>query len=195
MANMNSKTSFINKIINESIETKKNLSEKTLNDILLSANKCISCIKNKGKILICGNGGSAADSQHFAAELVSKFKLERQALPALALTTNTSIITAIANDYEFKNIFSRQIEALGRKNDILFAISTSGNSENVLEAIKQAKKQHLFTIGLTGATGGKMKSLCDILLEVPSKDTPRIQESHILIIHIICELIEKYFKK
>ena len=192
---MNSKTSSIQEIINKSIETKKNFSQKMLNDILLSANKCVSCIKNKGKILICGNGGSAADSQHFAAELISKFKLERKALPAIALTTNTSIITAISNDYEFKNIFSRQIKALGQKNDILFAISTSGNSENILEAVKQAKKQHIFTIGLTGEPGGKMKTLCDISLQVPSKNTPRIQESHILIIHIICELIEKHFKK
>lgn len=192
---MNSKSNLIQEIIKESIETKKKLSEKTLNDLILSAEKCISCIKNKGKILICGNGGSAADSQHFATELVSKFQLERKGLPAISLTTNTSTITAIGNDYGFEKIFSRQIEAIGQKNDVLFAISTSGNSKNIMEAIKTAKKLNIFTIGLTSESGGKMKNKCDITLHVPSENTPRIQECHIMIIHIICELIEKAFHK
>lgn len=191
---MNSKK-LVKTIIGKSIETKKKFSEKPLENIILAANKCISCIKNRGKILICGNGGSAADSQHFAAELVSKFKLERRGLPAISLTTNTSTITAIGNDYSFEKIFSRQIESIGQKNDILFVISTSGNSKNILESIKAAKKMKIFVIGLTGKSGGKMKNTCDITLQVPSENTPRIQECHIMIIHIICELIEKAFYK
>lgn len=143
--------------------------------------------------MICGNGGSAADSQHFAAELVSKFRRERKALPAIALTVNTSVITAISNDYDYKKIFSRQIEALGENGDVAFFISTSGNSKNIIEAIGIAKKLGLFTIGMTGEDGGEMQNLCDLVLNVPSNKTPRIQEGHILIIHILCELIEKEF--
>ncbi|MBI4975661.1 D-sedoheptulose 7-phosphate isomerase [Candidatus Peregrinibacteria bacterium] len=192
---MNFKTDLIQKIINESIETKENLNKKILKNILLSVNKYISCVKNKKKILICGNGGSAADSQHFAAELVSKFKLERNGLPAISLTSNTSTITAVGNDYSFDRIFARQIEAIGQKGDILFIISTSGNSENIIKAIKTAKTLGIYIIGLTGKSGGKMANTCDILLQVPSENTPRIQECHIMIIHIICELIEKAFYK
>ncbi|KKQ72085.1 MAG: phosphoheptose isomerase, D-sedoheptulose 7-phosphate isomerase [Candidatus Peregrinibacteria bacterium GW2011_GWC2_39_14] len=172
---------------------KESFPETLIEKIEQSASKIIFSLKKGKKILICGCGGSASDSQHFAAELVSKYKLERKALPAIALTVNSSIVTAISNDYSFKTVFSRQIEALGGPGDILFAISTSGNSEAVLEALKCAKKQTMYSIGLTGEGGGKMKECCDLSLNVPSKETPRIQESHILIIHIICELVEKAF--
>lgn len=166
-----------------------------LKNIELAADKIVTVFKHGGKLLVCGNGGSAADSNHFAAELVCKYKRVRRALPAVSLAANMSIITAIGNDYDFNKVFSRQIEALGEKKDILFAISTSGNSSNIIEALKQAKKQRLYTIGLSGVTSGKMKNLCDLMLCVPSKETPRIQESHILIIHIICDLIERVYAK
>lgn len=151
----------------------------------------ISAFKKNKKVLICGNGGSAADSQHFAAELVGRFKKERKALPAISLTTNTSIITAIGNDYGFENIFSRQIEALGDEGDILIGISTSGNSKNVVKAVKEARKKNIKAIGLLGSGGGLLKDLCDISLVVGSDDTPRVQESHILVIHLICDIIEQ----
>ena len=143
------------------------------------------------KILIIGNGGSAADSQHFAAELMVRFKKERSPYPAIALTTDSSILTAHGNDYNFKTIFRRQVEALGSKGDCLFALSTSGTSPNIIEAISAAKKKKLFVIGLTGAEGGKMKDMCDIIIRVPSDNTARIQENHIFIIHILCQLLEQ----
>jgi len=149
--------------------------------------------QKEGRLLIAGNGGSAADSQHFAAELVGRFKKERQALPAIALTTNSSILTALANDYSFDKVFSRQIEALARKGDVFFAISTSGNSANIIEALKTAKSKECFTIGLTGKTGNQMSEFSDILIKADSEDTPRIQENHILIIHAICEIIENFY--
>lgn len=156
-----------------------------------AAENIINSFQKGGKLLIAGNGGSAADAQHFAAELVGKFKKERKALPAIALCTNTSILTAIANDYSFDKVFSRQVEALAKKGDVFFGISTSGNSLNIIEALKTAKRMNCFTIGLTGKTGGNMGKICDILINVDSEETPRIQETHILIIHILCELIEK----
>ncbi len=142
------------------------------------------------KILICGNGGSAADAQHIAAEIVGRYKKERRGLPAIALTTDTSALTAIANDYGYKRVFDRQIEALANKGDLLIAISTSGNSKNIINAIKSAKSQGCRTIGLSGRDGGKMDDLCDINVVVPSDDTPRIQEMHILIGHIISQAID-----
>ena len=149
-------------------------------------------IFNSGnKLLIVGNGGSAADAQHFAAEIVSRFKMERPGLPALALSTDTSIITAIGNDYGFECVFSRQIEALAVTGDCVIGISTSGNSLNVLKALERARGQGCFTIGLLGNDGGSIKSQCDIPLVIPSKDTPRVQEAHIIIIHVICDLIEQ----
>lgn len=166
-----------------------------MKNIEQAAKAILKSFKAGRKLLICGNGGSAVDSNHFAAELVCKYKRERRALPAIVLTANTSILTAVGNDYGFEHVFSRQVEALGRRGDVLFAISTSGNSRNVIEALKQAQKQGLYTIGLSGATGGKMKNFCDLTLCVPSKETPRIQESHILIIHIICDLIERAYAK
>jgi D-sedoheptulose 7-phosphate isomerase len=138
-----------------------------------------------------GNGGSASDAQHMAAELIVRFKIERESIPAIALTTDTSVITSIGNDYDFNKIFSRQCESLVNENDVVIAISTSGNSDNVINGVLKAKEKGSFVIGLTGNSGGKLKSSADILLDVPSDDTARIQEGHRVIIHSLCELIEK----
>ena len=148
------------------------------------------CLKKKGKILICGNGGSAADAQHFAAELSGRYKKERRALAGIALTTDTSALTAIGNDYGFEFVFSRQVEALGVAGDVLIGISTSGKSENVLNAFKKARQMGIKCVGLSGKGGGAMNELCEINLVVPSDDTARIQEMHILSIHSICQIID-----
>ena len=180
----------INAIFDDSIDVinkSKNLSEK-INE---SALKIISCIKNNGKVVLFGNGGSASDAQHMTAELIGRFKVDSNPIPAIALTTDTSVITSIANDYDFDEIFSRQCEALVNKNDIVIAISTSGNSSNIIKGIIEAKEKQSFVIGLTGNSGGKLKSEVDLLLDVPSNDTARIQESHRIIIHSLCQLIEK----
>lgn len=155
-----------------------------------AAKKIIAVLKNGGKVIVFGNGGSAADSQHMAGELVGRFKKERKGIPAIALTANTSIITALANDYSYNIIFKRQLEALGNKNDIAIGISTSGRAKNVIEAVKAAENMGMATLALTGAGGGELKGLAGLSIVVPSNDTPRIQEAHILIIHILCELIE-----
>ena len=155
------------------------------------AEELIRVYRAGGKVLIFGNGGSAADAQHIAAELAGKYYMDRKPLPAEALTVNTSVLTAIGNDYGFEKIFARQIEALGNPGDIAIGISTSGNSPNVIEGIRAAKKKGMITIGLTGADGGQLKNEVDYCICVPSKDTPRIQEVHILIGHIWCELIER----
>ena len=147
--------------------------------------------KDGSKLLVMGNGGSAADAQHFAAEIVGRFKLERAALPAIALSTDTSILTAIGNDYGFDVVFRRQIEALATAGDVVVGISTSGNSPNVMKALELAQERGCLTIGLLGKDGGSIKAFCDLALVVPSSDTPRIQEGHITIIHIICDLVEK----
>ncbi|QGP92679.1 Phosphoheptose isomerase [Neomoorella glycerini] len=152
---------------------------------------CARALSAGGKLLLFGNGGSAADAQHLAAEMVGRFKKERDALPALALTTNTSILTAIGNDYEFESIFERQIAALCRIGDVAIGISTSGNSSNVLRGLKKAKEVGATAVGLLGSGGGKILPLCDIAIVVPSSNTPRIQEAHIFIGHILCELIEE----
>jgi len=144
-----------------------------------------------GKLLIMGNGGSAADAQHFSAEIIGRFKLERPALPAIALTTDSSILTAIGNDYGFDAVFSRQVEGLGRPGDVVFGISTSGNSPNVFAALSKARSLGCKTVALTGRDGGTLKTVADISIIVPSNDTPRIQEGHVTIIHIICDLLEK----
>ena len=180
----------IKELFEESIRVKSVVMNTISDDISKAAQLIIDSLSAGNKILICGNGGSAADAQHFAAEMIGRFKVERKAIPAISLTTNTSIITAWGNDYSFDTIFERQIEALGKSGDVLFGISTSGNSKNVLLAMKKAKELGLRTIGLLGADGGKIKEYSDIALIVPSNDTPRIQESHITIIHILCELIE-----
>jgi D-sedoheptulose 7-phosphate isomerase len=151
----------------------------------------VATYQNGGKVLIAGNGGSAADAQHIAAELVSRFSFERPALPAMALTTDTSILTAISNDYGYESLFSRQLEASGRPGDVFIAISTSGNSPNIVRALETAAGIGLISVGLTGATGGKMADLCRYCLNIPSTDTPRIQEGHITIGHILCASTEQ----
>jgi len=165
-------------------------SEGYIDDIARAAQIIRDCIQREGKLMFCGNGGSAADAQHLAAEFVGRFGRERRAYPAIALTTNTSIMTAIGNDYSFDVVFARQIEAIAEKSDVLVAISTSGNSLNVVRAAETAQRIGVKVIGMTGAGGGKLKELCDCCLCVPSSSTPRIQEIHILMGHIICELVE-----
>lgn len=150
-------------------------------------------VRNGRKVLFFGNGGSASDSQHLAAELVGRYEKERKGLAAIALTTDTSILTAVGNDYGYDKIFERQIEALGQKGDVAFGISTSGNSKNVLLGIRKAKAQGLHTIGLSGKDGGELKSLADLSIVVPSEKTARIQEAHILIGHIICERVDELY--
>ena len=155
------------------------------------SNLCINALKNGNKILFAGNGGSAADSQHLAAELVSRFNYDRPGLPAMALTTDTSILTAIGNDYGYENLFSRQIKALGKKGDVFIGLSTSGNSQNILKAIETAKALSIDTIGFTGSRPCELTNISDHCIQVPSSDTPKIQEGHIVIGHIICGLIEQ----
>jgi D-sedoheptulose 7-phosphate isomerase len=181
--------SLIIKAVEDSIDAKKSILSQS-DTIEKIAGEIINAYKRNNKILICGNGGSAADAQHFAAELVCRFKKDRMALPAIALHTDTSAMTAIGNDYGFEKVFARQVEALGSSGDILFAISTSGNSKNVIEAIKAAKEKEMITVGLLGNDGGLMKGMCDFSVIINSRDTARIQESHITVIHILCEIIE-----
>ena len=190
---MENMKNFVTNQIKKSIQVKQQILEKKelLKTILQVGEVLVEVYKNGNKLLIAGNGGSAADAQHIAGELVSKFYFDRPALPAIALTTDTSIITAIGNDYGYEKLFSRQIEANGVKGDVFLGISTSGNSKNVIEGLKIAKEKGLITIGLTGESGGKMKNLCDYCICVPSNETPRIQESHILIGHILCSIIEE----
>lgn len=181
---------LIKKRVEESIKVKESLYKDQLDNIERAASVMIRSLAKGGKILIFGNGGSAADSQHIAAELVGRFKKERRPIKAIALTTNSSIISAVANDYGYDMVFSRQVEALGEKGDVAVAISTSGNSKNVIEAVNIARRIGLVTIGFIGGDGGILKNNCDISIVVGSKDTARVQESHIMIGHIICELIE-----
>lgn len=155
-----------------------------------AAERILSALHQGGNVFLMGNGGSAADAQHLAAELVCRFKSERRAIPAIALTTDTSILTAVSNDYDYSHIFSRQIEALCRSNDIVIGISTSGNSENVIKGLQAAKAKGAYTIALTGDTGGKLSAMVDMRFCVPSKTVARIQEAHIFIGHCICELVE-----
>jgi len=183
----------IENIFQESIEVKQDTLLANADAIVTVVKEVTKALKKKNKVMFFGNGGSAADSQHIAAEFIGRFQKERKALPAMALTTDSSILTALANDYSVDIIFSRQIEGLGKKGDIAFGISTSGNSSNVVEGIKQAKKMGIKTVVLTGGAGGKLAKLADISLIVPSTKTARIQESHICIAHAICELVEKQF--
>lgn len=188
----------IKNIIKESIDVKEIiLSDNILINIINEVSNIITdCFKNGGKVLLCGNGGSAADAQHIAAEFSGRFYFDRSPLFAEALHVNTSYLTAVANDYSFDEIYARLIKAMGKSGDILICISTSGNSENILKAAKTANDLNMTTIAFTGANGGKLKNECDYLINVPSSITPRIQESHIMIGHIICELVEeKIFKK
>ena len=177
--------------LEESAEVKK-LIAKTLPGVIVTAIQIvINTYKAGGKVLLIGNGGSAADAQHIAAEFIGRFKLERVGLPAIALTTDTSIITALANDYGYDTVFSRQLEALANDKDVLIAITTSGTSSNILKAIEVARSKNVKVIGLTGGDGGKLQDVADITIIVPSDNIPRIQEAHITIGHIICDLVEK----
>ncbi len=182
---------IIKDIIKESIRIKEAVLSKLSKEIKTAAGMISIALKKGGKVILFGNGGSAADSQHIAAEFVGRFKLERQGLASIALTTNTSIITSIANDYGYEEIFSRQVEAIGSDNDIAIGISTSGNARNVIAGLLEAKKMGLKTIALTGSGGGEMATIADLALTVPSDNTARVQEAHIVIGHIICELAEQ----
>jgi len=185
--------SYIKNQIKDSYETKKAIYE---NDVLLDkieklSRLCVELYRGKNKTILAGNGGSAADAQHIAAELVGRYGFDRPSIPSLALTTDTSNLTAIGNDYGYDKIFSRQLEGMGQDGDIFIGISTSGNSQNLINAFKVAKEKNILTVALVGKDGGKMAQMADIALIVPSNSTPRIQESHILIGHILCDIIEK----
>ena len=158
--------------------------------IQAAAELMIKALSNSGTIFFCGNGGSAADAQHLAAELIGRYKKNRDPLKAIALTTDSSILTAVSNDFTFEEVFSRQLQALAQKNDLLYAISTSGKSKNIIQAIKMSKKNKMKVIGVTGDDGGEMNDICDILIKVPAESPDRIQEMHIAVGQIICELIE-----
>ncbi|WP_416559457.1 SIS domain-containing protein [Limnohabitans sp. yimb22184] len=163
-----------------------------LSDLVLEASRILaSSLKSGGKLMLCGNGGSASDAQHFAAEMMGRFQKSRQPYAAIALTSDTSILTCIANDYAFDQIFARQVQGLGRSGDVLIALSTSGHSANVIRAAIQARQSGVFVLGLTGKGGGALKSHCDLCLVVESANTARIQEAHILLIHTLCELVEQ----
>ncbi|HMK18135.1 MAG TPA: D-sedoheptulose 7-phosphate isomerase [Chitinophagaceae bacterium] len=186
----------IKKIIKASIDTKQSVlqNEGLLKTIEASVDVIVNAFRNGNRVYFCGNGGSAADAQHLAAEFSGRFYTDRKALPAEALHCNTSYLTAVANDYSFDEIYSRLIDGIGEKGDVLVGLSTSGNSPNILKAFNTAKKKEMITVGLTGKSGGEMRTFCDHLINIPSTDTPRIQESHIMVGHIICQLVEeKYF--
>src|SRR6266700_2735692 len=186
----------IRQIIQASIHTKEKVLENqgllaTVNDLV---DIITAALKKGNRVYFCGNGGSAADAQHLAAEFSGRFYIDRDALPAEALHCNTSYLTAVANDYGYDVVYSRIIKGIGLKGDVLIGLSTSGNSVNIIKAFETARTKGIITVGFTGDSGGKMKELCDYLVNVPSKDTPRIQESHIMLGHIICQLVEeKYF--
>ena len=187
---------MIKKEIQDSIEVKQKIlnDNKLITQIENIANECLSSLKNGGKIILAGNGGSFADAQHISAEFTSRYMIDRDSLPSVCLGTNNSAISAIGNDYGYDKVFSRELSSIGNKNDIFIAISTSGNSQNLIEAIKIANKKEIKVFVLTGEIGGKMKDLCECI-NVPSVVTGRIQESHIMIGHIICRIVEEeYFK-
>ena len=186
----------IKKIIKSSIDTKQSVlqNEGLLKTIAASVDVIVNAFRSGNRVYFCGNGGSAADAQHLAAEFSGRFYTDRKALPAEALHCNTSYLTAVANDYSFDDIYSRLIDGIGEAGDVLVGLSTSGTSANITKAFETAKKKEMVTIGFTGKSGGNMKPLCDHLVNIPSTDTPRIQESHIMVGHIICQLVEeKYF--
>ncbi len=182
----------VSESIKDSIEVKqKILSDSSLVDLIREvARHCTEAFCNGNKVLFCGNGGSAADAQHLAAEFSGRFYYDRPPLPSEALHVNTSYLTAVANDYSYDEVYSRIVRGSGKEGDILIGISTSGNSKNIIKAFEVANELGMITIAMTGESGGKMKNQCDYLINVPSSDTPRIQESHIMIGHIICELVE-----
>lgn len=188
-------TGFVRRQIQNSLETMKLiLSDESIHDCLIAeAERISAALRAGGKLMIAGNGGSAADAQHLAAEFVSRLTIDRPALHAVALTTDTSILTAIGNDYGFDRVFMRQIEAIGRPEDVFLAISTSGNSPNILCALLQCRNMGIHAVGFTGGTGGRMKDLCDALIVVPSRITQNIQEAHLMLEHILCGLVERFY--
>ena len=189
------KSDYQDFIVHQMVEARQLLDAMLADKILLdtlhrAAHICTEGFKNGQKILLAGNGGSAADAQHIAGEFVSRFLFDRPGLPAVALTTDTSILTAIGNDYGYESLFARQIQALGRRGDVFIAYSTSGNSPNILRALDTARSMGITTIGMTGNRKGSMTDMCDLLLEVPSKETPKIQEGHLVLGHILCGIVE-----
>lgn len=190
---MNKAAETLRKNIRTSIELRETLlqDELVLAEVERMAKAVIGCYRNNGKVFFCGNGGSAADAQHLAAELSGRYYYDRPPLFAEALHVNTSYITAVANDYSFEEIYSRWVTAIGREGDVLFALSTSGNSANVVRAVKKANENKMITIGFTGSAGGELMGMCDHILKIPSADTPRIQECHMLFGHTICEIVER----
>jgi len=192
---MSDAAKLIQRRIESSIKVKQRFSQKLMGDIALAAQRIAESYRDGGRLILLGNGGSAADAQHIACELVGRFLRERRPLDAIALGTNVPTLTSIANDYGYDRVFERQLEAAARPGDVVLGISTSGDSPSILRALKRAKKMGCATVAMTGQTGGKLKGTVDILINVPSKETPRIQESHILIGHIICELVERATEK
>lgn len=181
---------IIDRSFTESIEAKKWCWERNQELLIRAATMVVEAFNNESKLMIFGNGGSAADAQHIAAEFVNRFVIERPPLPAMALTTDTSILTSVSNDYNFDDVFSKQVKALGMEGDVAWGMSTSGNSVNVLEALNVARDRGLRTIGMTGSSGGKLAEVAQVLLTVEADDTARIQECHITMAHIICELVD-----
>ena len=184
---------FIQRYVKDSTASLSKMSSdaQLMSEVTNIADECLSRLQKGKKLLFAGNGGSAADCQHMAGEYVSRFLFNREGLPAIALTTDSSILTAIGNDYGFENLFSRQVEALGASGDLLFCYSTSGNSENILKAIKTAKKINICVVGMTGFSKGKMDDMCDYLIQIPFEHTPNIQEGHLIVGHAICGAVEQ----
>jgi D-sedoheptulose 7-phosphate isomerase len=181
---------IIEKALLDSTKVKASFVKENLSNLILFSEKIASALTGDRKLMLCGNGGSAADAQHIAAEFVNRFMIERPPLPAIALTTDTSVITSIGNDYSFEEIFSKQVKALGVEGDILLGISTSGNSGNVISAVKAARDRGIYTVGLTGSGGGRLESLVDMALVVKSDVAARIQETHIFVGHVVCQLVD-----
>lgn len=181
---------IIEDIVQESVRVKEQFVKESYNDLITLARKIASAFTSDRKLMLCGNGGSAADAQHIAAEFVNRLEMERPPLPAISLATDSSIITCIGNDYSFNDIFTKQVKAIGLEGDVLLAISTSGNSQNVISAAEAASEMGIYVAALTGCKGGKLKDVSDLSLIVPSERTARIQESHILAGHIICKLVD-----
>lgn len=188
---MKNAAQLIDQMVGESLRVKSRFFEENKDRIVQTAGKLAEILRDGHKVLFFGNGGSAADAQHLAAELVGRFGPDRPALPGISLSTDTSILTALGNDYGYEKVFSRQIEALGHKGDAAIGISTSGNSPSILEALDVARAKGLFTVGFTGESGGKMNDRADVLFRVPSRQTPRIQETHLLLGHILCDLADR----
>jgi D-sedoheptulose 7-phosphate isomerase len=184
---------LINESITDSIDTQRRilLDDTLRNSILIASQKITEAYQKGKKTILAGNGGSASGAEHMAGEFIGKYYLDRSSMPAIALSANTVVITAVGNDYEFAEIFSRQIQAFGERGDIFIGLSTSGNSKNIIAALKECNKRKIFSIGLTGNNPCRMDKICDLIIKVPSGDTPRVQESHIMIGHIICQIVEK----